>query len=87
MTAQGFTTAELNTLARIEATPAAPESFDPIATLRRVAQLADDLDDVAKDYRHVPSGTHDAGARNAHMAIARRIRAALAADSAQGGGK
>jgi hypothetical protein len=47
--------------------------------VRRVAQLADDLDDVARDYRHVPSGTHDAGARNAHMAIARRIRAALAA--------
>ena len=49
--------------------------------VRRGLALADELDDAAADYRHVPSGTHDAGARNAHMAIARRIRAALTAES------
>jgi N-formylglutamate amidohydrolase len=46
MSAQGFTTAELNTLARFEATPAAPESFDPIAALRRVEALHSPFSDT-----------------------------------------
>ncbi len=48
-----------------------------LAALDRVHALADHLEDVARDYQHVPAGTHDAGARNAHLAIANRIRAAL----------
>jgi hypothetical protein len=36
--------------------------------------LADNLDAVADDYRHAAPGSHDAGARNAHYAIAAHIR-------------
>lgn len=48
-----------------------------VATVRAVLALADELDDVAHDYRHAAGGSHDAGARNAHLAIADRLRAAV----------
>lgn len=47
------------------------------AAVLAVENLAYDLDHVARDYRHAASGSHDAGARNAHMAIAERLRALL----------
>ena len=47
------------------------------ATLDRIRALADQLEAVARDYRHAATGSHDAGAAGAHLAIAAHIRATL----------
>ena len=70
-----FSVYEREQLARIESTPSAPESFDPIAAIRRVEELCDVADDQPDGYE-------------CRFIATDLIRAALAADSAptQGAG-
>jgi hypothetical protein len=78
MTAQDLTDAEAERVARFEAAPAAPESFDPIAALRRVEALAEWLEDQATD---AFSSWDTLAARED---AADRIRAALAPQADDG---